>query len=277
MPGLSDLLKDESSEIDLIGPTLPSLKLLLDLALATAPNARDRYSRLIHGLISACLLNVDEMSGRSGLISAKKVKNNLLAAVLILTVIPPFVKVGRVVIEHCCFLITQKLLDADEMSLPAAQCAKTLIVASTSGNGMLRQCAKLLLPGLIQYVAKIAPLVSDGSISEAHAAAIGEVWKAFSAFFASVPEGERTRTLGVFLPTISLLLSGAPSAVLSQTVAQLLLYATSSPSAFKEATGKLEPTTRDLLEQSVRRAVGAGNSSTAVQSAVKPQISLRSF
>lgn len=56
-----DLLKDESSEIDLVGPTLPSLKSLLDLPTTSAPNARDRYSRLIHGLISACLLNVDEM------------------------------------------------------------------------------------------------------------------------------------------------------------------------------------------------------------------------
>lgn len=86
-----------------------------------------------------------------------------------------------------------------------------------------------------------------------------------------------TRTLGVFLPTIALLLSGVPSAVLSQSVAQLLLYATSSPSAFKEATAKLEPPTRELLEQSVRRAVGAGSASTTAQSAVKPQISLRSF
>jgi hypothetical protein len=46
----------------------------------------------------------------------------------------------------------------------------------------------MLIPGLIEYIAKMAPLVNDGSISEPHAAAIGEVWKAFSAFFASVPE-----------------------------------------------------------------------------------------
>lgn len=74
------------------------------------------------------------------------------------------------------------------MSLPAAHCAKTLIVASTSGNALLQQCAKMLIPGLIEYIAKMAPLVSDGSITEPHAAAIGEVWKAFSAFFASVSE-----------------------------------------------------------------------------------------
>jgi hypothetical protein len=75
-----------------------------------------------------------------------------------------------------------------QMSLPAAHCAKTLIVASTTGNALLQQCAKMLIPGLIEYIAKMAPLVSDGSITEPHAAAVGEVWKAFSAFFASVSE-----------------------------------------------------------------------------------------
>ncbi|KAJ7168806.1 clathrin-coated vesicle protein [Mycena filopes] len=275
----SELLKDESSEIDLAGPTLTALKSLLDLP-TISPDASDRYSRLVHGLISACLLNVDEMGGRQGAISAKKIKNNLLAAVLILTVIPPSVKMGEAVIEHCCFLITQKLLDVGEMSLPAAHCAKTLIVASTSGNVMLQQCAKLLIPGLIEFIAKVAPLVSDGSITEPHAAAVGEVWKAFSAFFGSVPEDHRTRLLGVLLPTITLLLSNPQAAttpVTSQGVKELLGYATSSPAAFKEAAGKLDPATRELLEQSVRRAVGGGNQTTASQNSAKPQISLRSF
>ncbi|KAJ6560948.1 clathrin-coated vesicle protein [Mycena sp. CBHHK59/15] len=170
----SELLKDESSENDLAGPTLPALKSLLDLPIASSPDGSDRYSRIVHGLISSCLLNVDEMAGRQGLVSTKKIKNNLLASVLILTVIPASIKVGEGVIEHCCFLITQKLLDVDEMSLPAAHCAKTLIVASTSGNAMLRQCAKMLIPGLIEYIAKMAPLVNDGSITEPHTAAIGE-------------------------------------------------------------------------------------------------------
>lgn len=61
-------------------------------------------------------------------------------------------------------------------------------MASASGNLLLRQCAKTLMPGLIEYIAKMAPLVNDGSVSETQVAAIGEVWKAFSAFFASVAE-----------------------------------------------------------------------------------------
>jgi hypothetical protein len=66
-----------------------------------------------------------------------------------------------------------------------------LIVASASGNLILKRCTKLLIPGLIEYVAKLAPLVNDGTIAEVHVAAIGEVWKAFSAFFSSVQEQHR--------------------------------------------------------------------------------------
>ncbi|KAG6906802.1 hypothetical protein DXG01_012050 [Tephrocybe rancida] len=275
-----ELLKDESSDIDLVGPTLPSLKMmLLDLPRSDSSDTEDLYGRLVHGLLSSSLLNIDAMSGRNGLISAKKVKNNMLASVLILTVIPPSVKVSQAVIEHCCFLISQKLLDSGELSLTAAHCARTLVAASTAGNAMLHQCVRLLIPGLIEYIAKVAPLVHDGSITEPQVTAVGEVWKAFSAFFSSTPEPHRVRLLGVLLPTIALLLpsSQAPMApVVSQTVSQLLQYATSSPAAFKDAAAQFDSNTRELLEQSIRRAVG-GTTSMAGQSAAKPQISLRSF
>jgi hypothetical protein len=56
-----DLLKDESSELDLIGPTLPALKTLLDLPVIPDQEEKERYSRLIHALLSACLLNIDMM------------------------------------------------------------------------------------------------------------------------------------------------------------------------------------------------------------------------
>jgi len=48
-------------------------------------------------------------SGRQGQVATKKIKNNLLATVLILTVIPHSIKVGQTIIEECCYLICQKL------------------------------------------------------------------------------------------------------------------------------------------------------------------------
>jgi hypothetical protein len=217
----AELLKDESSGIDLVGPTLPALKSLLEFP----QQDQALYARLVHALLSACLLNIDEMRydfhllfhlsrvnpyrGRQGLISDKKVKNNMLAAVLVLTVIPNWVKIGRPVVEHCCFLITQKLLEDEDVSiiqpvkvesltigqaiaLTAAHCSKTLIAASSLGSPVLLECTRQVLPGLVEFIAKMAPLLNDGNISEARTAAVGEVWKAFSAFFSSIPENQRT-------------------------------------------------------------------------------------
>ncbi|EDR11766.1 uncharacterized protein LACBIDRAFT_313493 [Laccaria bicolor S238N-H82] len=164
----SDLLKDESSEIDLVGLTLPALKSLLDLPTAPGSNVNEGYDRLVHALYR----------GRSG---AKKIKNNLLAGVLVLIVIPSTVKLSRSAVEHCCFLISQKLLDVDGTSLTAAHCAKTLVASASAGNPTLRQCVRLLIPALVEFIAKMAPQAHEGSITEPQAAAIiGETCKAFS-------------------------------------------------------------------------------------------------
>lgn len=138
-----DLLKDESSEIDLVSPTLPALKSLLDVPVARANEAeKGRYSSVIHALLSACLLNIDNMRwadnpamksgtfliqyhhcrGRAGAISTKKIKNNMLAAVLVLTIVPSWVRVGRAVVEHACFLISQKLADSDQVCFMRPSC-----------------------------------------------------------------------------------------------------------------------------------------------------------
>lgn len=58
--GNKGLLKDESSEVDLIGPSLPALKVILDVSSSTGIDPQ-KYGKLVHGLLSACLQNVDEM------------------------------------------------------------------------------------------------------------------------------------------------------------------------------------------------------------------------
>ena len=60
--------------------------------------------------------HIYHLRGRHGAISIKKIKNNMLAAVLVLTIVPLWVKVGKAVVEHGCFLISQKLCDADDVS-----------------------------------------------------------------------------------------------------------------------------------------------------------------
>jgi hypothetical protein len=132
----------------------------------------------------------------------------MLAAVLVMTVVPSWVRIGRAVIEHACYLISQKLLENNEVSssglgcqiidesptkltLTMAHCSKTLILASSSGSSTLRQCTRLLIPGLVEFTAKISPSVHEGTITEGQAASISEVWKAFAALHTSTPENLR--------------------------------------------------------------------------------------
>ncbi|KZV63558.1 clathrin-coated vesicle protein [Peniophora sp. CONT] len=273
----SDLLRNEASELDYTGPTLPALKALLTLP----PNelASGMYTRVVHGLLSACLLNIDDMKGRQGAISSNKIKNNFLAAVLILTGLPTGVKIGEPVVAHFCTQLSEKLAEAGEMTLTAAHCAKTLFTTAASGSIVLRQCVRSLMPGMVEYLARVAAHGNDAKAAQTHAVAVGEVLKAFNSLFANLSEELRTRLLGVLLPTLTTLLEPAassPSALHAQAIAQLLVFASASPTAFKEASANLDAETRDRMQGAVREALSSHASATTTSTA-KPQISLRAF
>lgn len=57
----AELLRDETSRTDLVGPTLPLLKALCDRAYSARLPESHTYARVLHGLLSACILHVDEM------------------------------------------------------------------------------------------------------------------------------------------------------------------------------------------------------------------------
>jgi HEAT repeat-containing protein 5 len=180
------------------------------------------------------------------------------------------------------------------MAVTSAHCAKTLVMASAHGSHALGRCAKLLLPGMIEGIAKVAAMDS-GEISDMQVQVVGEIFKAFDALFSSTGESQSEyqplpgqnididdvlgpRLLGVLLPVMTMVLNPAhapPSKVHTQTIAQVLKFAASSPAAFKEATSKLPNDMKETLETSVRQALG-GSKTTASESH-KPQISLRSF
>jgi len=64
----------------------------------------------------------------------RKIQNNLLASVLVLTIVPVTVKVSQAAIDHCCFLICQKLT-VDEVNFPDVLLQGFDI--STSGSGFI--------------------------------------------------------------------------------------------------------------------------------------------
>jgi HEAT repeat-containing protein 5 len=54
-----DFLKDETSTIDVVSPTLQSLKALLDVK--SMSNTDDKYDRVAHAILSSCLGSIDQM------------------------------------------------------------------------------------------------------------------------------------------------------------------------------------------------------------------------
>lgn len=55
-----DLLKDESSQVDVVGSTLPSLKNLLDKAHSYASSSLI-FGRVVHSVLSSGIANLDDM------------------------------------------------------------------------------------------------------------------------------------------------------------------------------------------------------------------------
>ena len=64
-------------------------------------------------------------------------------------------------------------------------------MASASGNTILRQCTRLLLPGLVECLAKAAASSDEPSPPERVMAIVGEINKALSALFLALGEDLR--------------------------------------------------------------------------------------
>ncbi len=110
----AEMLKDETSEQDLVGPSLGSLKDLCERSAKSVRANSDVLQRAIHGFLSQALQHVDDLRTRAGRVALNKTKNSLLAVVVVLTSIPVNVKVSQAVAEHACYLIVQKVLQFEE-------------------------------------------------------------------------------------------------------------------------------------------------------------------
>ncbi|KAI0080179.1 ARM repeat-containing protein [Panus rudis PR-1116 ss-1] len=260
------LLENEALALD-IAPTLQSLGQLLTFV--QKHTRAEETESLLHAFLSGCLNNIDATRDRKGLECSCKVKNNMLALVLALTASATHISIGQSVIEHACFLISQKLLELEDYSMCAAQCARTLTVASLSGNARLSSCATLLLSAMIECTFKIAGKLANDS----YALLLAEIWKTFAAVVNTTPEQQKSRILGLVLPPMIPLLQ--VDAHQKQVLTQILSFASASPVAFKEATAKLPSNLRETLEVSVKQALGGETQSKAEKA--KPQISLKAF
>ncbi|SPO23732.1 related to LAA1 - AP-1 accessory protein involved in TGN-endosome transport [Ustilago trichophora] len=296
----AEMLKDETSEQDLVGPSLGSLKDLCERSAKSVKPNSDVLQRAIHGFLSQALQHVDDLRTRAGRIALNKTKNSLLAVVVVLTSIPINIKVSQPVAEHACYLIVQKLLHfeeeveqwkqtagtqgaepqqlgegVEEIGLTAVNCARTVVLASSRGNASLLYCVGQLLPGLIEFVCRAGPLVASSSSNAKLPAgtpvaqlrgALEDVIKTFSGLVSTLPsEGEfRAKALAIILPTLLVLLSPSNVTELHTfTVRQLIALAGQHAAAFKEATAALDGERKALLENAIRAQLGQGAAASA--------------
>ena len=138
----------------------------------------------------------------------------------------------------------ESLTIGQAIALTAAHCSKTLIAASSLGSPVLLECTRQVFPGLVDFIAKTAPLLNDGSISEARTAAVGEVWKAFSAFFSSIPESQRTLAAVLFDPSLAFIIGTRALCILLPTMSLLFPNQPLKEAASKLGTGSITPCVR---------------------------------
>lgn len=196
----AELLKDEMGA-DLVGPTLSSLKNLCERTRSSSATEHAPVPRAVHGFLSLALNAVDGMRGRAGKNVVSMTKNSLLAATVVLTSIPPTIKVSRAVLDHMAYLLNQKIASvysgdsdkADEqaaaaadVALTAANCARSILVASERGTPVLQYSAGQVLPGLVEYTVGFDTSVR--SAKDARVAVLTEVFKALEGFAGALPE-----------------------------------------------------------------------------------------
>ncbi|CAE6439107.1 unnamed protein product [Rhizoctonia solani] len=242
----SDLLKDEYSEIDLVGPTLQSLRAML-LSDSKDVQKEPVYPKVVHGLLSSCLQNVDDMSRGQ----AKPCRSRAL-------LLPNFAETWRI-------------------SRTAAQCLKTLVAVS-QGNHLLQYAASMLFPGAITFVVNCTGEDEAGQV--ACQPAMEEIFRAFTAFFSHTSEANRSRVLGALMPPITCLLQVGDEKhgnLHKTAVTQLLAFASIAPAAFKEAASLMNQEQREIMESSIRQAVADQSKGNVQAAASKPSIALRSF
>jgi hypothetical protein len=273
----SELLKDESTVADLVTPTLHSLKSLLYLPVLDL-SGQERFSHLVNNLLSVCMLNISSMRCRHGVISDKKIRGNLLVAVLLLTTVPPTISFGQKVVEHMCYLICENLMnmqDNSQISLTAAQCAKTVIVAALSGNPVLCQCSKILVPVLVEYILKVTTQKLHKNCDDTQYLVLDEIWKSFMAILGSITEMHKASFLGVILPVLALLFRCSHLGISHSQVSEwLLLVASSSSALFRAVVMRLDSETRGVLEEEIK---GLALHMEKEHDTAPPQITLRLF
>ncbi|KIR34945.1 clathrin-coated vesicle protein [Cryptococcus deuterogattii MMRL2647] len=295
-------LLESESPVDLVGGCLGCLKVLVEGLVAAQVPGVSNGEKIVHGVVSACLSNVDDMRARVNPVANIKIKNNLLAVTLILTALPTGLKVSRNLVESVGYTIGQYLgagIERPELGLTAIHCASTILSASLrllpsplgpnsppAPSPVLQHSTLHLLPPMITYISDNVVAHATNPDYAPPLEGIQAVIKSLVSWSTGLPDEHKPRGYGVVLPTLCLMLDPPGSTRQGQSATQLhgvaaavlLGLAQSGPTAFKEATMAMKEGERGELEHAIRDAVGqkqgAANGGVAKE---RKGIELKSF
>lgn len=305
----SESLKDDtagnsSAGIDLVGPTLPALKLLIERAFSPHSQLKSssKYAessiltQVLHGFISQTLQNIDgsfqKLAEKRSMVSMK-LRNNLVACALIFTSLPSEVRISRAGLEeYCSFLSKLFLNDSSELGATAIHCSKSLILSSQRGalSSILQVSLAQLLPGYFAFIFKISKANNDQrpQIDPVQLSMMLEILKTFSGIVGLLPSEKRQQALSIFLPIYLKLIEEEKGSELRQVgISQVLQLASIDSLNFKQATNLLEADQRTRLELALRGSINShssssslsadGNGPNARNNPAAPSIELKSF
>jgi len=261
------LLQCELREGQIIQSALPSLKRICERS-GRLTNSH-LVPQVLQALFTSCLQNVDDVQEREEKSAAIKASNNLLAASLILTALPPTTRISQSDVDHYCDTLTDTMASPNkELALTALQCSKSIINSATRGDPILQYSAGQLLVGLINFGATVPSTFSQGG---------QELVKTLEAFMTLLPDAHKRDGLSVVLPILIIFLKPSEPSVASHatTMPVILTMATQYSAAFKEASQTLDGSQRTLLESSVRQSVGSSGtrSTTSAQTSIDLRMS----
>ncbi|CAH7665924.1 clathrin-coated vesicle protein [Phakopsora pachyrhizi] len=265
----SELVREETTGMELVGPSLPALKNLVERAFFSNSSNPSLISQkgdseviidVLHGFLAQTLTNAEEAlkhlkDNRSS--ALVKVRKNILVGTLIFTSFPVTAKFSKQALEQYCVFLSNLIFNEEtELSGTAIQCAKSLILSKCRSPKILQVVLSQLLPDVIEFIAKAADLKGVEEVADsAKVGILTEALKILGGVISSISSERRPQALAIFLPVYLLFLVEPASKFRQISISQVFQLASFDPNSFKEAMNSLEPEQRNSLEIGLRSSL----------------------
>ncbi|KAI7935821.1 hypothetical protein MJO28_016692 [Puccinia striiformis f. sp. tritici] len=276
----SESLKDDpsgGSMIDLVGPTLPALKLIIERAFSDNNNSAQSpatnpilLTNVIHGFIRQTLQNIEDClksKPQPGLTSSMKLRNNLLGCGLVFSSLPPTIQISQTCLKDYCALISRLFLnDSSEIGATALHCSKSLILNTKRNwsSPIIHLSLTHLLPSYIELVYKLTqPSDDDSQVEPVLLSMLVEILKIFSGIVSFLPSERRQQALIILLPIYLKVIESTKVGVEIRKIAIRIVIGLASMDSlnFKQAMNSLESEQRISLESGLRASIDSGGGS----------------